>query len=364
VVTSPKHGSNWDGNEEIEGVSYYRTATIEGNPVARLPFLKEAILMHRMRMRLKYIVRRESVDLIHSHSPSLNGFPAWLVAESTGIPFVYEARAFWEDAAVDHGTFDAHSWRYALSRNFESFVFRRAHAVVVIAEEMKHELIARGIAGDRISVVGNGVDLETFRPRERSTELGNQLRLNGGPVFGFVGSFYHYEGLDLLLESFAQIREQIPDAHLLVIGGGPRGKIIKEAAKLFNDAVTVIDHVPHHQVPEFYSVIDVLVYPRRKMRLTNLVTPLKPLEAMAMGKAVLASDVGGHCELIQNGRTGLLFRSDNVMALTAAAVRLAKDSDLRRRLSESARSYVEVNRGWKTLVCKYLDVYNQLLASV
>ena len=97
------------------------------------------------------------------------------------------------------------------------------------------------------------------------------------------------------------------------------------------------------------------------MRLTELVTPLKPLEAMAMGKVVLASDVGGHCELIQNGRTGLLFRSDDVSALTAAAVKLATDSDLRAKLSAAARKYVEAERGWDAITMKYLPIYNRLL---
>ena len=362
AVTSPKHGSESNSNEEIEGIRYYRTAPMCNRTGGRMPFVKEGMLMRRLRTRLERIVKTENVDIIHSHSPSLNGFPAWRIARRIGIPFVYEARAFWEDAAVDHGTFDAQSWRYALSRNFESFIFRRADAVIVIAEGMKRELMDRGFDQHRITVVGNGVDLEAFQPRERNAALAEQLGLNGRLVFGFVGSFYHYEGLELLLESFSAVREQIPNAQLLLVGGGPRDEAIREAARSLSGFVSIIGPVPHSQVPEFYSVMDVLVYPRRKMRLTDLVTPLKPLEAMAMGKAVLASDVRGHCELIQDRRTGLLFRSDDSKALTAAAVQLAKDNQLRATLSSLARRYVESERGWRTVVSKYLQIYNALVS--
>jgi PEP-CTERM/exosortase A-associated glycosyltransferase len=362
ALTSPKHGREGTESEEIGGIRYFRTPEKGRISLTKLPLFKEALVIQRLRKRLRQVVNSENVDLIHSHSPSLNGFPAWLVARRCRIPFVYEARAFWEDAAVDRGTFGARSWRYAFSRIFESFVFRRADAVIVIAEEMKRDLIARGLPEDRIFVVGNGVDLEMFQPRERNIILADQLGLDGGPVFGFVGSFYHYEGLELLLESFAGVRKQIPNARLLVIGGGPREQAIREAAKKFDRAVTILGHVPHQQVPDFYSVIDVLVYPRRKMRLTDLVTPLKPLEAMAMAKAVLASDVGGHRELIQHGRTGFLFRSDDGEALTTAAVQLAKDTVLRNKLSTSARTYIEVERGWRTVVKNYVHIYETVLS--
>src|SRR5262249_20185978 len=153
-------------------------------------------------------------------------------------------------------------------------------------------LSRRGIEKDTVSVIPNGVDVDGFRPRARNRKLAEQLHLNGGPVFGFVGSFYHYEGLRLLLEAFPRIRGQIPGAKLLLVGGGPEEQALKEANSTCDGAVSMIGNVPHAQVPDYYSVIDVLVYPRQRMRLTDLVTPLKPLEAMAMGKAVVASDVG------------------------------------------------------------------------
>ena len=360
VLTSPKHGSRSNDVEEIDGVRHYRTAILSDTATAHLPFIKELRLMRRLKQRIAEVACEEKVDLIHSHSPSLNGLPAWKVARSLNMPFVYEARAFWEDAAVDHGTFSEGSARYRVSRAVENFVFRKADAVVVIAKGMREEISQRGIIKD-ISVIPNGVNVDEFQPRERNRELTKRLKLNGGPVFGFIGSFYHYEGLRFLIEAFPGIRTQLPEAKLLLVGGGPEEQVLRELSAKCNGAVSIIGNVPHTEVPDYYSVIDVLVYPRQKMRLTDLVTPLKPLEAMAMGKAVVASDVGGHRELIQHGVTGLLFRADDVDALTQEGVRVAIDRNLRERLGKVGRKHVEDERRWLGIVSNYLGIYNKLL---
>ena len=361
VLTSPKHGSGTNSVEEIDGVRHYRTSALPDNSTAQLPFVKELQLMHRLKQRIGEVAGRERIDLIHSHSPSLNGLPAWKIARRLRLPFVYEARAFWEDAAVDHGTFGEGSALYRVSRAVETFVFQKADAVIVIGEGMREELCRRGINRGNIAVVPNGVDIDGFQPRARNRELTERLALNGGPVFGFIGSFYHYEGLRLLLEAFPKILAQVPAAKLLLVGGGPDEGAVREASRRCNGRVSIIGNVPHAQVPEYYSVMDVLVYPRQRMRLTDLVTPLKPLEAMAMGKTIVASDVGGHRELIQHGLTGLLFRADDVAALAQEGIRAAVDAGLREKLGKLGRAHVEKERRWPEIVSKYLGIYNQLL---
>lgn len=360
VLTSPKQGSRFAESEEIDGIRYYRTPTLENHPAHLLPFLREGFIMGRLRRRIAEVVAEEKVDLIHSHSPSLNGLPALKVARNRNVPCVYEARAFWEDAAVNHGTFSEGSLRYRISRAAETFLFRRADAVIVIAEGMRKELAGRGINKETVFVIPNGVDIDGFRPRERNRDLAERLGLNGGPVFGFVGSFYRYEGLQMLLEAFAAISSHVPGARLLLVGGGPEEIALRELSRGCS-SVNMIGNVPHSEVWDYYSVIDVLVYPRQRMRLTDLVTPLKPLEAMAMGKAVVASDVGGHRELIQHGVTGLLFPADDVTALTREGIRAATDRNLREKLGQAGRKHVEEKRGWPKIVSKYWQIYSQLL---
>jgi len=361
VLTSPKHGSGENTEEEIDGIRYYRTATLASNKLVDLPLVKEQRLMSRLKGRIREVVKKERVDLIHSHSPSLNGLPAAKVAKDFGLPFVYEARAFWEDAAVDHGTFKENSLRYCLSRAVETRLFRRADAAIVIAEGMRNDLVQRRIERSSVSVIPNGVDVCEFQPRARNAEIAGRLGLNGGPVFGFVGSFYHYEGLSFFLQSFPRILAKFPHAKLLLIGGGPEEPALRSASGGCGNAVQFLGKIPHAQVPDYYSVMDVLIFPRRKMRLTELVTPLKPLEAMAMGKAVLASDVGGHCELIEHEKTGLLFHADDSKALEAEAIRIAHSASLRADLGRDGRTYVEQTRQWPDIVSRYSNIYNKLL---
>jgi PEP-CTERM/exosortase A-associated glycosyltransferase len=361
VVTSPKHGSSANGMEEIEGIRYYRTASLSADAMRNLPFAREIRLMARLGRRIAAVAKQESVDLIHCHSPLLNGLPALWVARRLKIPLVYEARAFWEDAAVDHGTFTEGSFRYRISRALETFLFKNTDWTVTICEAMRQELITRGVSLEKISVVPNGVNLDEFEPLVRSSALAGRLGLNGGPVFGFVGSFYRYEGLRFLVKSFPKIRAQIPHARLLLVGGGEEDEQLQSLAAAQGDGVLFTGRVPHQAVNDYYSLIDVFVCPRLKMRLTDLVTPLKPLESMAMGKAVLASDVGGHKELIDNERTGVLFAAENSDDLVAQSVRLASDANLRAEIGEAGRRFVNDERSWAKLAERYVDIYSQLL---
>jgi PEP-CTERM/exosortase A-associated glycosyltransferase len=357
VVTSPKHPAPGPPCEVLDGVPHYRTPGGR-RPGRRVPGAAEVVLMARLARRLREVARAEGARLIHAHSPVLNGLPALLVGRCLGLPVVYEARAFWEDAAVDHGTTREGSLRYRLSRALETFVFRQADRAVVIAEAMAAELRRRGVPAERIVVVPNGVDAEHFAPVARSQALARALGLDDGPVLGFIGSFYRYEGLRLLVEAVPELRRRVPGLRVLLVGGGEEDALLRrQLAPPDAGAVVFAGRVPHDRIREYYSVIDVFVCPRRRMRLTDLVTPLKPLEAMAMERAVLASDVGGHRELIRDGVTGVLFAADSRPALADAAVRLAVDPAARGRLGADARSFAAAERGWRQVVGRYVATY-------
>ena len=362
VLTSPKHSSNADAAEEIEGITYYRSMSFSSEGTHSVPFVREMKLMMRMARRIEQIGRHEKIDLIHSHSPLLNGLPALWVARRLGIPLLYEARAFWEDAAVDHGTFAEDSFRYGVSRELETFLFRRTDHAVTICEAMRREVQRRGVPADHISVVPNGVNIDEFRPIERCQALSVELGLKGGPVLGFIGSFYHYEGLRFLLDVFPRIRERVPGAELLLVGGGEEEEILRELARGLS-GVHFTGRVPHEKVTDYYSLIDIFVCPRLRMRLTELVTPLKPLESMAMRKAVLASDVGGHQELIEHGKTGWFFSAENAEDMIWQTIRLAEDANLRMQLGDRGRRFVAEERSWETLSRRYIDLYDKALAA-
>jgi PEP-CTERM/exosortase A-associated glycosyltransferase len=353
VLTSPKHGSPRDDREVRDGIPHYRT----GRSGGRVPFIRELRLMARLTRRIAQVAREEQISVIHAHSPLLNGLPALWAARRLGARVVYEVRTFWEDAAVNHGTFAEGSPRYRISRALESFLLKRVDAVVAICAGIRAEVLARGVAPERVVVVPNGVDPEWLARRPRSEALAARFGLGQGPVFGYVGSFSHYEGLPFLVEAAPAFLERFPGSRLVIVGGGRDESQLRELVRRAGSSVVLTGRIPQDEVRDLYTLMDVLVLPRRRIRLTEMVTPLKPLEAMAAGTAVLASDIGGHTELIDDGQTGVLFKTESRDSLVEQAVRLAGQPDLRRHVADNARRFIERERTWDRIVARYLPAY-------
>ena len=361
-LTGPKHTAAGGLEEELDGLHFYRTRWDAGL-LGRVPVARELGQIRAMARRLEAIARRVRPHILHAHSPALNAAAALRAGRRLGIPVVYEVRAFWEDAAVDHGTAREGGVRYRLSRALETNVLRRVDAVTTICEGLKRDIVARGIAEDRVTVIPNAVNLAAFSfDLEPDAALRNTLGLGAKTVIGFIGSFYAYEGLDLLLAALPQVLEELPQARVLLVGGGPQERSLRELAAALGiaDKVIFAGRVPHEEVQRYYSIVDVFAYPRHSMRLTDLVTPLKPLEAMAQGRLVLASDVGGHRELIRDGENGILFRAGDAASLARSIVKLLAQREAWPQLRERARRYVERERNWPGSVERYRDVFGRL----
>lgn len=360
-ITGVRHPVPGPDTEIVEGLRFHRTAPI----AAARPPLREWREIGALASAITALARDWRPDILHAHSPVLNAMAALRAGRQLGIPVLYEIRAFWEDAAVGNGTGHERSARYFLTRSLETHAVKSADAVAVICEGLRGDLIARGIDPGKIIVSPNGVDLDLFgSPPPRDAALARDLGLAAdGSVIGFIGSFYDYEGLDDLIAAMPALVARDPRAHLLLVGGGPMEAALRAQAAASSAAARIhfIGRVPHEQVERYYSLIDILAYPRKRMRLTDLVTPLKPLEAMAQGKLVAASDVGGHRELIEDGVTGTLFAPDDPAAIAAALAELlgARASwDERRR---TARNFVENHRNWSSNILRYEPVYQRLL---
>jgi PEP-CTERM/exosortase A-associated glycosyltransferase len=228
---------------------------------------------------------------------------------------------------------------------------------------LKRDIISRGVPESNVTVIPNAVDIAAFEfGLSPDAALSGELGLLGHTVIGFIGSFYAYEGLDLLLAAVPRILERLPNVRVLLVGGGPQEQDLKaRATKLgIADKIVFAGRVPHSEVWRYYSIVDVFVYPRHSMRLTDLVTPLKPLEAMAQGRLLVASDVGGHRELIRDGETGVLFRAGNTVSLAEAIVRLLTQREHWPQMREQGRRFVEQERNWEGSVARYRDVFGRL----
>jgi glycogen(starch) synthase len=355
-VTSLRHSADGPDVEAIDGLTFHRTRGLATGPAG----LREWREISRLAAQIEALARHWRPDVLHAHSPALCGQAAVLAGRRLGIPVVYEIRAFWEDAAVGNGTGTAGSIKYRLTRGLESHVVAQADAVVTICEGLRRDLIARGTDPARITVMPNGVDLDMFgTPAPRNAALADRLGLGSGPVIGFIGSFYDYEGIDDLIAAMPMLIEREPDARLLLVGGGPMEQSLRASAGSSGaaHAIHFAGRVPHEEVERYYALVDVMAYPRKKSRLTDLVTPLKPLEAMAQGKLVAASDVGGHRELIGDGVTGVLFEPDSPAACADALARLLASPESWNAYREAGRVHVETRHDWARNVERYRDVY-------
>ncbi len=359
-ITGQRHSAEGPDTEIVDGLTFHRTPGEASGPAG----LREWREIGALADAIGKLAQEWRPDILHAHSPALDGMAAIRAGRRLGIPVVYEIRAFWEDAAVGNGTGRENSIKYRLTRELENHVVREASHVVTICEGLRKDLVARGFDPQKISIMPNGVDLEMFgNPVPRDPALAERLGLGDGPVIGFIGSFYDYEGLDDLIACMPMLIERHADARLLLVGGGPMADGLAAQAKASPaaHAICFAGRVPHSEVENYYALTDILAYPRKASRLTDLVTPLKPLEAMAQGKLVAASNVGGHRELVSDGETGTLFNADDPAACAKALADLLDRRDDWDAMREAARRHVAENHDWARNIQRYQLVYQTLL---
>jgi glycogen synthase len=361
VVTGPLHNLD-DANASemnIDGVRYYRTPENSGfywhSLRRRYPFVREWSVMHLLEDRINSLLEDNAFDLVHAHSPALCGLAAARAAKKHSLPFVYEIRSFWEDG-VDQST---SSVRYRLARGLETMVVKRADAVIGIAKPILRDIAVRGIPESRLFHVPNGVDSTRFVPRPLDDDLAARLGVTGIPTLGFIGTFFPWEGIPWLVDAACALHRRGVRFKLLIVGDGADAEAVRAAIQNQGAGgfVNYVGRVSHEEVARYYSVMDVLVYPRRRLRITEAVTPLKPLEAMALGKAILGSNVGGIRELIDAEKTGILFEPEDIEDFCRQAARLLDDLTLRHQLGQQARKKACEEKDWKTVARLYEPAY-------
>ncbi|MBF0331150.1 MAG: glycosyltransferase [Candidatus Omnitrophica bacterium] len=352
-------------DELINGVRYIRTNYKQNNIFNKLPILKE----YKTVATLKNAIAKawdNNVGLIDAHSSPLNGVVGAQLAKQYRLPFLYEIRALWEDAAVDQGKTKEGDLRYLATRWLETSIINKANKVTVICEGLKNDLIGRGVPASKIDVIPNGVNSDEFQPLEKDHNLAKELNLEGCIVFGYIGTFFVFEGLDLLIRAAKTATSRNKDLRFLIVGGGYHEATLKKMAKDLGveDKVIFVGRVKHEDIKRYYSIIDAFVYPRISKRITELVTPLKPLESMAMEKIVLGSNVGGIKELVTDNFNGFLFEKENVDDLVDKIAYISSHLSSLDAMRRTARKYVVEERNWLTICQKYLSIYKELGVTV
>ena len=321
-------------------------------------------------VRSAYSLLRTAMEIrpqtIHAASNHSVGFPAAMVARALNIPFVYEMRGLWALSRAAKDEAYRRSDRFQLEMALERHVANAADHVIAITDGLRAQLIEWGIPEEKISLAPNCVDAEQFTVQPRNELLERSLMLNGKVVVGYVGSLLHYEGLNFLLEAVAQLPQLLRNnLSVLIVGDGAmRSSLELQAQELgLSHMVQFTGKVPMDEVNDYYSLIDIAPFPRISAEVCEMISPLKPLEAMAMGSVVLASNVRAIAEHVIANKNGLLFEKENAQDLSEKLRMLVESPALLRELSEAGRSWVEKRRSWNTMASVIASVYTHCLTS-
>lgn len=344
--------------DRIDGIVYRRLLDATRYATDEHTYLNSAIAVYRR------VFSNERPAIVHGASNRMTSLPALVAAKECGIPFVYEMRGFWEVTRASGDPAFEGTAAYRHIQTYETLLAKAADHVLTLTEGMRQELIARGLPQALITVVPNGVDVDRFAPRDRDFPLAARLGLaNDEPVIGYVGSFENYEGLDDLIAAAALLAQHGRRFRLLLIGDGPMLPTLRTQAERdgLGSRVIFAGRVPHSEVMRYYSLIDLCPFPRKPWKVCELVSPLKPLEAMAQGKTVLVSDTAALTELVQDGRNGVVVRGADPEALARAIAPLLDDRGTREKLGSEARTWASAHRTWKAIGENCAEVYDLVL---
>ncbi|RVT80654.1 glycosyltransferase [Rhodobacteraceae bacterium CCMM004] len=352
-----KHRNPTERRVEVDGVGYLND---RGHALARGD-LKTYVHMATTGIRRAIYLERPSV--VHAASAQVNALPALVAAREMGVPFVYEVRGLWEVTAAMgcKGWEDTEVFRTDF--DIESTLAREADGVIAITEGVRRELIARGVEADRIVLSPNAVSPDALADLPPDPGLVAALGLDPAlPTIGYIGSFVEYEGLVLLLDAVEELRREGHGVNLLLVGDGPYFQTFRKivADRGFEDAVILPGRIPPEEVARHYALVDICVFPRLPYKVCELVSPLKPLEALLLGKLVIGSSVGGVREIVQDEVNGLVFKAGNQSALVnvlrPALADLARFDALRAR----GRAWVRENRRWHDNVATHEALFDRV----
>lgn len=312
------------------------------------------------------LCEKERPQILHAASNYMNGVVANSLAKDLGIKSVYEIRGLWEITRISRDPEWRDSEYFKMMASLEAQAANEADAVFTLTEALKNEMIQRGVTAEKITILPNGVDTTRFYPRPKSNYLVDKLGLSDEVIIGFVGSVVQYEGLEYLIHAASYLKGKTKKVFkLIVVGDGDVWESIKQLANelsLSNDVVFT-GRVPHDSVEDYYSLIDICPFPRKGLPVCEMVSPLKPFEAMAMGKAVVSSDVAALAEIVQDGKTGLLHKKDDAEDLADKLQLLIENPELREQYGQAAREWVVAERDWKVIAKRVDAVYKKLIGN-
>lgn len=337
----------------------------DGMPHASVGYLLEAARSWQRK------INETCPEWVMAASNHVTALPAGIAAKSLGIPFIYEVRGFWE---ITHASRNPSYLKTVTGQReiyLETQTALLADGVITLNEEMKQELVLRGVRHEKIKIAANGCDIDEFTQEQKSQRLLAKYNISEDTVvIGYIGTFSRYEGLEFLVEACGILKQKGVEFRLLLVGDDNTGKdgdrgvaedIQKIAQKYgFSDWLIMPGRVPHDQVQSYYSLVDIAPFPRSSTPVTELVSPLKPLEAMALGKAVIASSVRPLLDLVKDDVTGKVMYEGTINELVDTLHYLACETDQRAFLGKNARNHVANELTWQKAAEQAINLFHYI----
>jgi glycosyltransferase involved in cell wall biosynthesis len=355
--------------EDIENVSYHfsHTNPDDSNLINYQEVYNFNMLKEYENQAIRSIIssaKKSNPVAIHSASNFVVGLAGARAAKALGIPSIYEIRGFWHLTQSTKREGYEGSDHYNLSERFEIQTANESDYVFTITKALKDILVENGVNESKISVLPNAVDSSKFDIIPKDSELEKELGFDGKVVIGYIGSFVNYEGLDLLLEACSILKEKHGDIfRLLLVGDGDTMQLLRRTARFLQleEQVVFTGRVSHDEVQKYYSLIDIAPLPRKGFRVCELVSPLKPFEAMGSGKVLVTSSVQALAEIVQDGVTGLVFEKDNSQDLAEKLEIALLDENLRGEIGANANKWVKENHSWDVISERVTKIYDKIL---
>lgn len=368
VITSPfqKGEKTMSGYEYIKGIQYYRTysnnsreeVSENGNNI--FTRIKKMMRVVGFYNKIKTVAKENNVHLIHSHAMFFCGLPSILVARKLKIPHVYEVRSLWEERKKDSNKGKLFvKIEHTILRSLETLTMKNSDAVIAINNNLRDNILNRGVKPEKLHVIQNAVNMDFIE--QKKLETSDNQNLN---VLGYIGSISPIEGLDDLVRVIQLMNTtRTHKLKLLIFGSGKNSEIEKLQKLIGNDNnIELKGSINRNEIHQAYNQVSVIVNPRKKSKLTDSVTPLKPLEAMGFEKIVIASNVGGMKELIEDNNTGFLFLADDLNDLEKTIEKvMSLDEKKLTELKFKALNYIQNERSWEANAEIYNSIYKELI---
>ena len=323
---------------------------------------EERVLMNLFKTEIEHFIVENNIDVVHAHTPYRVGLPAQKAAQRTGKQFIYEVRGIWEETAVANGRWQRNGLAYSRFRRYENKLLKSSEKVISISKELENDLISRGIKGDKITVVPNGIELEkdqVISPQFNEI-LEKKNALSGDLTVGYIGSLRHLEGVDLTVKAVSNLVQEGQDINFFCLTGLDGQEELSKLCESIglNDRYLIAGPVPHKEVGNFYDLIDIFVVSRPDYPVTRIVTPLKPFEAMVRSRPVVVTNLPALTEIVSHLETGIVSDGVSVESISKSIFELIQDPKLRQTIGQKAKSWVVNERNWDILIEKSVSVYD------